>query len=1050
MVTETIIESDSRRNDSNQYSKQLELIYDNLFYPIDEKRRDYWKKPANNARNLFKYATNRENGDKFIEIHTSINDDVVGTIRTIFLDFDLTNEYLLEWGLTHSLNEITDSEVSSAIEKFKISNNVNDLTKEERTKLLNCLNKHEAEKLASLTDEEKQSYFYQKIKNGYLKEPFEEAMEVANYFIEHDIEVTVNWSGSKGLHIRIPLDELYFNDSKINNDPKLFIISLGEAIETTILNKPIKSSTLDYVVLNRNKGLQRLPCSQHNTSKLYSNFIDINDDYSTAIKHLLHEKADYLPKIVDKKVNTKKFMELAIVKEAIATAMENKADDNYSDEYANPHYTFSSENKELKEMIKKVYIQGHRNEIGYRIIHVLRRSGFEREEVEDIFKELHDNQSSDYAETISGSINYAYGKDIKHLCGLRHLINGLKELPNFNGKTKVIKYFKDNFGYYDKPVETEVEQFKFEDKDVVVTVYENHTDKWVIFSEIFDGVDLKLDFKIKQGTFIRKEEDKYIITFEFKYKNQMFKITKEELKTIEEFLSEESITVPKRFSQKLSMYLQNNDAFISERKQLSTKQELFTLFSSYNVNVRNARRKLGHYLKENGMILRKVINTPYLLDKNTNGYNSVDIDDIVIKLNHDVFNNLDLVHSDDVQKALGFISERKKPKYNIVKFNNCLYDITNFKVISANDEPVFTLIEVAHNYNPQAKGKMVKNFLETSLPKLNDNPKPEEIEKLVQGFLEMIGYLLTSGNKLNAFFILSGIGGAGKGLSSHLIEEIFGSDKVGRLQLQELTPDNRFATAHLENKQVNIVSDSPKEPIEDTGMLKSITGYDDIPVEPKGKDKYAIPKEEVPDMIVVCNNFPKFKDGIEESVVQRAVTFEFRNKYRGTEKENTNLLEEILENPEEMEWLIYNGIEAYKKMITEGRDFTARIDSEKARKLLGKHTNPISYILPILVEFSDETITDTETIVASELNELIMYVAEDEGLAIDHIDTKGKINARHLASEIRAEFNLNNSWTTKLAKIEGYDNSVTIYPKLRKTEEYDGWLEKMNKNKPKD
>ena len=39
--------------------------------------------------------------------------------------------------------------------------------------------------------------------------------------------------------------------------------------------------------------------------------------------------------------------------------------------------------------------------------------------------------------------------------------------------------------------------------------------------------------------------------------------------------------------------------------------------------------------------------------------------------------------------------------------------------------------------------------------------------------------------------------------------------------------------------------------------------YDDIPVEPKGKNKYMIPKEEVPDMILVCNNMPEFKNGIE-------------------------------------------------------------------------------------------------------------------------------------------------------------------------------------------
>lgn len=1041
MVTETVTESNSRRNDSNQYYKQLESIYENLFYPINEKRRSYWIEPVNNAEELVEYASNNKNDAKYLEIYTSINDDVVGTIRTIFLDFDLSTETRLEWELTHTLKDITDSEVSSAIANYEKNQNINDLTDEERTKLLTYLSNYEAEQLAGLTDEETRNYFYKKIENGYLKEPFEEAMKVANYFIEHGVEVIVNWSGSKGLHIRIPLNKLSFTD-KINNDPKLFILSLGEAIETSILNKPIKKSTLDYAVLNRNKGLQRLPCSQHNTSKLYSNFINTNEKYNEAITHLLHDKSDYLPPVVDKNTNTKKFMDLAIVKEAIVTATENESYNNYNDEFANPHYTFSSENKELKENIGKVYINGHRNEIGYRTIHVLRRSGFSKEEVENIFKEIHDPQSSDYADTIAGSIKYAYSKELKKLCGLRHLIKGIKELPNFEGKENVIDYFKNNFRYYDKPTKTEVEPFRFKDRDITVTVYENHTDKWVVFSEIYEDIDLELNFNTLQGNFI-KDKNKSIITFEFKYSKQLFKIADKEFKVIKEFISDEGIELPKLFVQMLKQYFKNNDSFVTAKKKISAEQELFKIFSSDNIQVRTARRKLGHYLKENGMILRRGINTPYLLDKDTNGYDSVDIDDIVMKLDEELFHNQDLVHSKDVEDAIGFIAERKRPKYNIVKFNNCLYDMTKFKVISASDEPVFTLIEVAHNYNPQAKGTKVQNFLETSLAKPNDKFESSNIEELKQGFLEMIGYILTSGNKLNAFFILSGIEGSGKGTADKIISSIFRSDKVGRLPLHELTPENKFATAHLENKQVNIVSDSAKKPIEDTGMLKAITGYDDIPVEPKGKDKYVIPKEEVPDMIVVCNNIPKFKDGIEEAVVQRVVIFEFLNQFRNTKKQNKNLLQEILDNPEEMEWLIYNGIEAYKKMISENNDFKARIDSEKARKLIGKHTDPISFILPQLVKYSDEDISDEEPVVAYELKELIMHVAKDEGLAIDHIDTNGQINARFLVGEIRDVFEINNEWTTKLASVEGYDNSVTIYPKLYKTPKFNELWEKI-------
>lgn len=1042
MVIRTINESE-QLTDSNNYYKQLELIYENLFYPIDEKRRTYWVEPVNNAKELVEFATNNDKSDKYIEIYTSINDDEVGTIRTIFLDFDLSKESILTWELNNTLTDVDDAEINSAIEKYKKTRDIADLTNKERTRLIKYLNDNEEKKLSELSEEDTRSYFYEKIENSYLKEPFEEAMRVANYFAEHGVNVTVNWSGSKGLHIRIPLDELSFTDM-INNDPKLFIVSLGEAIETSILGKPIKESTLDYAVLNRNKGLQRLPCTQHTKSKLHSNFIDIKEDYTTAITHLLHDKTDYLPQIVDKKVNTERFMELSIVKEAIVTATENKDDDNYSDEYANPHYSFSSDHKELKEMIGKLYINGHRNEIGYRIIHVLRRSGFTQEEVENIFQELHNSQSSDYADTIEGSINYAYSKDITRLGGLRHLINGIDELPNCESKKETIDYFKNNFGYYDKPIETEAKPFKFEGEDVKVIVYENHTDKWVVFSELFDGIDLELNFNSLQGTFIRKIDHEHIITFEFKYNKQLLKITKDDLKAITEFLDEEDVTVPKQFGNKLKQYLKNNGTFISEKKSLNAEQKLFKLFNSSNVPVATKRQKLGHYLREKGLILRKGINTPHMLDKNTNGYNSVDIDDIVEKLDNNIFHNLDLVHSKDVEDAIGYIGVRKKPKYNIVKFNNCLYDMVNFKIISANEEPVFTLIEVAHNYNPQAKGEKVENFLKTSLGK--EDFTDEETQYWVDAFLEMIGYLLTSGNRLNAFFILAGIGGAGKGVASDLISNIFGTDKVGGLQLQELTPDNRFATAHLENKQVNIVSDSSSKPITDTGLLKAITGYDDIPVEPKGKDKYMIPRDEIPDMVLVCNNIPKFKDGIEEAIVQRVVMFEFLNKFRGTEKMNANLLNEILADKEEMEWLIYNGIEKYKKMISEGRDFKARVDSKKARELLGKHTDPISYVLPKLVEYSDDNSSIKEPIIANELNRLIIFVAESKGMAINHLDTQGKISARFLASEIRNLFEIGNDWTTKSQYVKKLGKSTTIYPNLCKTDDYNYWLEKMDMN----
>ena len=430
-------------------------------------------------------------------------------------------------------------------------------------------------------------------------------------------------------------------------------------------------------------------------------------------------------------------------------------------------------------------------------------------------------------------------------------------------------------------------------------------------------------------------------------------------------------------------------------------------------------------------------NSPKLL------ISSTEIDDILMKLNENIFKNKDMIHTTDVKEALGFIADRRTPVYNIVKFPNCLYDMENFEVIKSTDEPIFTLTEVKFNYNPEAKGEIIVNFLKTSLGRPDDSD--EEIKEKINGFLEMIGYLLTSGNKLNSFFIIAGIGGSGKGVATDLIIAIFGPENVGGLQLQELTPDNRFATAHLESKQVNIVRDSPDKPIGDTGLLKQITGYDDVAIEPKGKDKYMIPKEEVPDMILVCNNIPKFKNGIEEAIVQRVVLFEFLNRFRGTDMQNVNLEEEILSNPEEMEWLIYNGIESYKDMVQandgRGRDFKARVDEQKTRELLGKHTDPISHVLGILVKYSDEAIYE-EPIIAAELNKLILYLAKKEGISINQIDNNGLIKPTVLAGKIREHFSLEN-WTTKTRHIPKLGKSVTIYPGLYKTPEYDEYLKEM-------
>lgn len=625
---------------------------------------------------------------------------------------------------------------------------------------------------------------------------------------------------------------------------------------------------------------------------------------------------------------------------------------------------------------------------------------------------------------------------------------------SYNGKFNVSK-FTDEINHIcnSKFTKELVSDININENQVPIYLYEDESTKWLRYDSIlfdFDKYDISLILNLNTliGSFNESKTDKVITSFTFKFKNYHFDITKTTKDTITAMLqlSNSEITLPKYFTEIIRASINNLETGIVYPKELSKEETLKQLLIK-RTNIDFARRELGNYLHKNGTILRRGINKPYILNENTNGYDSVETDDILDFLYNTGDFEINSIHSEDITKALGFISERIKPSYNIVKFKNCLYDIKNFTVMETPEEPILTLTEVQYNYNPKAKGKLIVEFLESSLKQKDDTP--EETQERVQAVYEMIGYLLTSGNKKNAWFIITGIGGAGKGVLTRLIISIFGAEKVGDLKLQELTPENKFATAHLESKQINIVRDSPKKPIEDTGMLKAITGYDDIGIEPKGKDKYILPKEEVPDMITVCNNIPRFKEGFDESILQRAIIFEFLNQFRGTENQNENLEDEIQSNSEEMEYLLYQSVKAYREMIENKRDFKARITEAETMELLGKHTDPVGYILPKLVRYNKRAEDDREDpIIATELNKLILFVSKKFGLNITGLNKDGLIKPYSLLGKIRYEFNLPKDYTTKQKNYQNPENNynwetIRVYPDLCKTPEYDEYLIEM-------
>lgn len=489
---------------------------------------------------------------------------------------------------------------------------------------------------------------------------------------------------------------------------------------------------------------------------------------------------------------------------------------------------------------------------------------------------------------------------------------------------------------------------------------------------------------------------------------------------------------------------------INKLQQNDITNYLFECFK-YRKHIEKAKRDLGNFLNtECGIVLRINSHDIYKLDNINNGYNSISIDEIIGELTG-IFGENNLFKTTDVENAVDFISERLTPQYNIVKFNNGLYDVKEHKRINP-DKPVFTLIESPYDYNPNAEPKYIEEYLYSTF----ERETKEKTETEIKGVKQVIGYLFTSGNIYNALIFLIGIGGAGKGTLATIIAEIF-RGKTTQLDFSKIEKDTH-ATSILVGKHLNLVRETKNGIVKDNTTYKLLSGNDPIDVNPKNQHPYELPAEEVPKTLMNANNPPKFKNP-EISILQRFVLIEFKKIFRNTSDDVRDLANLIIQNKQDMEWLIFESLEAYKDMVKSGEDFILRLSEKETLELIYKHSKPLEYLIRKLILKHDaeayvydkgETEFTPNYIVADELNKLIVYLAEKEGIQIPLDEKTGKASSRKLLNAIRTVFDLHDyylttstdskfKYTTINQRLEN-GTQARVYPELYKTDEYDKFV----------
>jgi P4 family phage/plasmid primase-like protien len=169
---------------------------------------------------------------------------------------------------------------------------------------------------------------------------------------------------------------------------------------------------------------------------------------------------------------------------------------------------------------------------------------------------------------------------------------------------------------------------------------------------------------------------------------------------------------------------------------------------------------------------------------------------------------------------------------NIINLNNNYLEF-NFKngeygIKDHTPNKIFTQ-KFDLSYDKNIKCNVWQKFLNDVLP--------QSQQYLLQ---EILGYMLIADNRAKRIYGLLGKGDCGKSVILTTLNNIIGQKFVSNLSWQKIAKaDNKFAAYQLYNKLVNITGDLPQKSLEDTGLLKDLSGGDYIDAEPKGKNNFS-------------------------------------------------------------------------------------------------------------------------------------------------------------------------------------------------------------------
>jgi putative DNA primase/helicase len=314
-------------------------------------------------------------------------------------------------------------------------------------------------------------------------------------------------------------------------------------------------------------------------------------------------------------------------------------------------------------------------------------------------------------------------------------------------------------------------------------------------------------------------------------------------------------------------------------------------------------------------------------------------------------------------------------------------------------------------YDPEAYNET----LDKTLDKVFCNDK--EIRQL---FEEFVGYLLLGNNKFGKMILMLGDGANGKSTILELLKTFIGHGNYSTLALEEI--GEKFKTAELSEKLLNIGDDIDAGAIKMTGVLKKTVTGEEITVENKGEHPFILRNKAK--MMFSANKLPHISDksyGME----RRLLIIPMDARFTAHDDDFDPFIEDKIKTPEALSYLLNLGLKGIKEVFKRN----AFIVPQRVRRELYRYKVSNSYTLTWI---RDQKITMsylTDNPVSRLYSEFASFMVKI------NVKQEKRPNLKTFQNELRDEFNL------KIKDIGNDKKAEYIFEKTEKSPDIDILIE---------